>query len=144
SSNWLTRHMDAFMSGLRVRYKGGLAWCLRWPKAIVGIALTVFFLSMFSVKYLKKEFIPSQDQNRFLITITNPLGVSIDYTDTLSKTQLEPWLLQQPEMNQYYAAVGGFQGGQVNTENIFVTMMPKDQRPRVGSDQHHESQLEFM
>ncbi len=142
--NWLTRRMDAFMNTLKDRYRAGLERCLSWPKTVVGAAILVFGLSMFLVKFLKKEFIPSQDQNRFLITITNPLGVSIDYTDALSKKELEPWLIAQPEMNQFYAAVGGFQGGQVNTENIFVTMLHKDKRPRVGPDHHHETQLEFM
>jgi len=154
NSNWLTRHMDTLMNGLRDHYKRGLEWCLRWPKMVVGVALTVFAISMLSAKFLKQEFIPSQDQNRFLVTITNPLGVSIDYTDKISKDQLEPWLLQQPEMNQFYVAVGGFQGGQVNTENIFVTMFHQDKRPLITTDErflgipyhahHHETQLEFM
>src|SRR4051812_23856889 len=143
-SNWLTRHMDAFMEKIKNRYKAGLERCLRSPKVVVVTTLVLFAMSMFLVKFIKKEFIPSQDQNRFLVTVTNPLGVSIDYTDKLSKEKLEPWLLQQPEMNQFYVAVGGFQGGQVNTENIFVTMIPVKDRPRVGKDHHHETQLEFM
>jgi len=52
---------------------------------------------MFLQRSLKKEFIPSQDQSRFLVTITNPLGVSLDSTDALSKEQMEPWLMQQPK-----------------------------------------------
>ena len=144
NSNCLNRNVDNLLNGLRDRFRRSLQGALRWPKMVVGVALGFFVLSLFLTKYLKKEFIPSQDQSRFLINITNPLGVSIDYTDNLSKTQFEPWLLSQPEMNQYYAAVGGFQGGQVNTENIFVTMYPPEQRPRVGADHHHETQLEFM
>jgi len=155
-TNWLTRHMDTFMNGMRDRYKATLIQCLRWPKTILAVTLLFFLFSLSMIGGLKKEFIPSQDQNRFLVTIINPLGVSIDYTDAISKTQLEPWLLQQPELNQFYVAVGGFQGGQVNTENIFVTMQHKEKRPqvadpsaswlskRLGLDHHQETQLEFM
>ena len=143
-TNWLMRRMDALMDGLRNGYKSVLERCLRRPKTVLAASLAFFLGSISLVRTLKKEFIPSQDQSRFLVTITNPLGVSIDYTDQLSKTALEPWLISQPEMNQYYAAIGGFQGGQVNAENIFITMMPKEQRPRVGPDRHYETQLEFM
>ena len=142
SHNIVARSMDALMDRTRKGYRAWLQKCLNWPKTILLSSLAVFLASLFLVKTLKKEFIPSQDQSRFLITITMPLGVSIDYTDTLSKTQLEPWLLKQPEMFQFYAAVGGFQGGQVNTENIFVTMRPIKDRPMV--DGHHETQSEFM
>ena len=119
------------MDRARDGYRTLLERCLSWPKTVLSVALAFFLASMFLVRSLKKEFIPSQDQSRFLVTITNPLGVSLDYTDDLSKTQLEPWLMQQPEIFQYMAAVGGFQGGQVNTENIFITMKPKDERPMV-------------
>ena len=159
-ANWLTRHMDALMDRARDNYRVLLERCLTWPKTVLSIALAFFVASMFLSRFLKKEFIPSQDQSRFLVTIVNPLGVSLAYTDDISKTQLEPWLLQQPEISQYMAAVGGFQGGQVNTENIFITMKPKGARPMVDDppswrpwaklkqmlrwDRHLESQLEFM
>ena len=159
-TNWLSRHMDALMDRARDGYRVLLERCLGRPKTILLIALAFFLASMSLVRSLKKEFIPSQDQSRFLVTITNPLGVSLDYTEQLSKEKLEPWLAQEPVISQYMAALGGFQGGQVNTEYIFITMKPKDERPFVvdppgwwpwaqvkrvlGMDRHHETQQEFM
>lgn len=159
-SNWLIRRTDAFMEGLKSRYVNGLQWCLGRPKTIVAVALAVFVGSMSLVKLIKREFIPSQDQNRFLATITLPLGVSIDHTDQMSKAHFEPWLLQQPEMNQYFASIGGFQGGAVNTETIFITMKRPNERPWVQDppspslwaklkrvlhmDRHRQTHLEFM
>jgi multidrug efflux pump subunit AcrB len=52
--------------------------------------------------------------------------------------------MQQPEIGQYFAAIGGFQGGAVNTENIFITMKKKSERPLVGEDKHRETQQDFM
>jgi len=143
-TNRMTRAMDRMMNGLRDGYRVLLEKCLHWPLSVFATATLIFVISILLVGKLKKEFIPSQDQSRFLVTIINPLGVSLDYTDNISKTDLEPWLMKQPELGQYYCAVGGFQGGQVNTENIFVTMKPKDDRPRVGSDNHLETQQDFM
>ena len=130
-TNWISRHMDALMDRARDGYRGLLRRCLDWAPAVLATALAVFLGSLFLVRTLKKEFIPSQDQSRFLVTITNSLGVSLDYTDELSKNQLEPWLMKQPELFQYMAAIGGFQGGQVNQENVFITMRPRDERPVV-------------
>jgi hydrophobe/amphiphile efflux-1 (HAE1) family protein len=143
-TNFLIRAMDAFMNGVRHGYHQLLKGCLKWPKTILMVAALVFLVSLFLVRSIKKEFIPSQDQSRFLVTITMPLGVSMDYTDNLSKTHLEPWIMKQPELKLYYCAIGGFAGGQVNTETMFVTMKPKGERPRVGKDQHPETQQEFM
>ena len=158
-TNWLTRKMDAIMDAARDRYRAGLARCLNRPKTVLTTALAVFLASLALVRTLKMEFIPSQDQSRFLVTITNPLGVSLSYTDDLSK-QLEAWLMEQPELDQLMAAIGGFQGGQVNQENLFVTMKPRGQRPvfvdppgrtplarllkLLRLDRHEETQQEFM
>jgi multidrug efflux pump len=143
-TNVLIRAMDTFMNGLRRGYHAALKGCLKWPKTILILAIAIFLSSLFLMRSIKKEFIPSQDQSRFLVTITMPLGVSLDYTDNLSKTYLEPWLMKQPELKIYYCAIGGFAGGQVNTETMFVTMKPKGERPPVGKDQHPETQQEFM
>jgi len=114
---------------------------------------------MFLVKFIKKEFHPSQDQNRFLATITLPLGVSINYT-TASRKNILSLAQRAAEMNQYFASIGGFQGGAVNTETIFITMKHRRTarwfkiRPAHHSgrglnrflrrDKHRETQLEFM
>jgi HAE1 family hydrophobic/amphiphilic exporter-1 len=143
-TNFIMRGMDRFMNGLKQAYQAGLRWCLKLPVVILAIAALIFAGSLFLVKSLKSEFIPSQDQSRFLVTITLPLGVSLDYTDNLSKTYFEPWLMKQPELKIYYCALGGFTGGQVNTETMFITMKPKDERPQVGDDHHRETQQDFM
>src|SRR5581483_11286495 len=46
------------------------------------------------------------------------------------------------ELVGYYAAIGGFTGGQVNTGIFFLTMKPPEQRPMVNG--HRETQQEFM
>jgi HAE1 family hydrophobic/amphiphilic exporter-1 len=141
-NNAVTRGVDNFMNALRDSYRRGLERCLNWPKVVLISAVLVFGSSLYLAKILKKEFIPSQDQSRFLVLITNPLGVSLDFTDKMSQTYFEPWLRAQPEIEEYFANVGGFQGGQINTESIYLTMKPRDKRPKVGG--HRETQQDFM
>ena len=103
---------------------------------MVGIALTVFrHLDVF--RQIPQEGIYPFPRIRTAFWSRSPIHLAFPSTTRIrfSKESLEPWLLQQPEMNQYYAAVGGFQGGQVNTENIFVTMFPKNTRPLVTTEE---------
>jgi hydrophobe/amphiphile efflux-1 (HAE1) family protein len=143
-TNALTRVVDKIMEATRKGYQHSLEACLGAPLIVLLIAAVVFASSLFLVKTLKKEFIPSQDQSRFLVTVTLPLGVSLDETDRVFKTELEPWLKEQPALREYYCAIGGFGGGQVNTGNVFVTMKPRADRPRTGPDRRPMTQGEFM
>ena len=142
ATNAVSRAVDAFMARLREGYRKALGICLASPKKVLALALALFLVSLALIKTLKKEFIPSQDQSLFLVNITLPLGVSLDHTDTLFKTQLEPWMKGRPELDHYYCAIGGFAGGQVNTGIFFVTMKPLDERP--SENGRRVTQADFM
>jgi hydrophobe/amphiphile efflux-1 (HAE1) family protein len=142
ATNAVSRAVDAFMLRLRAGYRRALGACLASPKKVLVAALALFLVSLSLIKTLKKEFIPSQDQSLFLVNITLPLGVSLDHTDTLFKTQLEPWMKDRPELDHYYCAIGGFAGGQVNTGIFFVTMKPLDGRPSANG--RLVTQADFM
>jgi HAE1 family hydrophobic/amphiphilic exporter-1 len=92
-------------------------------------------------KILKSEFVPSQDQNRFLCRLVLPLGSSIETTDELFK-KAEALMMARPEVENIYSAIGGFTGGQVNQGMLFVTLREKKNRPRVNG--RRVTQQEFM
>ncbi|MDE2292306.1 MAG: efflux RND transporter permease subunit, partial [Elusimicrobia bacterium] len=140
-SGVIGRTMDSLMRRTTELYRRILQRCLdnRW--AVVGLATLFFVASLGITKALKKEFVPSQDQSRFLVRMTLPLGTSLEVSDGVFK-KAEAWLMSRPEVFQYYSAVGGFGGGQVNQGILFVTMHDPDQRPLVHG--HHETQAEFM
>jgi hydrophobe/amphiphile efflux-1 (HAE1) family protein len=140
---WLSRHMDRFMGGLSTRYRHGLDACLRWRWTVILIALAVFFSSLLLAHGVRKELVPPQDQSRFLISLYTPLGSSLDLTDKVFK-QAETILLSRPEIEGYYSAIGGFQGGVVNTGNIFVTMKEPKNRSITAPFKHIPTQQEYM
>ncbi len=142
ATNAVSRAMDRFMNGLRDRYRAALSACLAMPKTVLAASLLLFLGSLSLVRALQKEFIPSQDQSRFITNIILPLGVSLDRTDAVFKKDMEPWLEKRDELDGYYCAIGGFTGGQVNTGIFFLTMKPIDKRPMLNG--HHETQAEFM
>ncbi|MDD5477658.1 MAG: efflux RND transporter permease subunit [Candidatus Omnitrophica bacterium] len=137
----LGRAMDRLMKWLSESYRFTLKFILGRPKTILIIAIFIFVSSLGIAMILKKEFIPPQDQSRFLARITLPLGSSIEKTDNLFK-EAEKFLMQRPEVLTYYSAVGSFSGGQVNQGFVFITMKPPKERPLLSG--HHETQAEFM
>jgi HAE1 family hydrophobic/amphiphilic exporter-1 len=70
-----------------------------------------------------------------------PLGSSLESTDAVFK-QAEELVLKHGEVLQYYSAIGGFTGGQVNTGILFITLKPISERPKANG--HRITQQEFM
>ncbi len=110
-------------------YRGILGPCLGHPVWVLLVATGIFLLSLGLASRIGKEFIPSQDQGRFLVRIQTPLGSAIEETDR-SARECEAILTGLPEVLRYYLAIGGFGGGDVNTAMIFVTLKPQGERRR--------------
>ncbi|MCX5697259.1 MAG: efflux RND transporter permease subunit [Candidatus Omnitrophica bacterium] len=137
----LGNFVDKLMKWTAKRYRSVLDFLLDRPKMVLFITTLVFLSSLALSKVLKKEFIPPQDQSRFLARINLPLGSSIEKTDSVFK-EAEALLMKMPEIETYYSVVGSFTGAQVNQGFIFITMKPPKDRPRLKG--HHETQQEFM
>lgn len=137
----LGRFVDRLTAGLAKNYRLTLTSLLRRPKAVLFITLLVFFSSLAMTRLLKKEFIPSQDQNRFLARLTLPLGSSIEATNAVFK-EAEKYLMGRSEVANYFSNVGSFGGGQVNQGFIFITLKPPKERPVVNG--RHVTQQAFM
>lgn len=127
STSFVARTMDAFMDALSETYRRSLAMALNHRWKIVLSALVLFALSLFSAKNLKKEFVPAQDEGRFLVRIQTPIGSSMEFTDNTVK-QAEAFLATRKDIQQYYVAIGGFGGGEVNTAMMFITLDPYKHR----------------
>ncbi len=137
----LGKFVDKIMKWLSRNYRSTLNFILDRPKIVLVIAVLIFSASLGLSKVLKKEFIPPQDQSRFLARITLPLGSSIEKTDSIFK-KAEAFLMGRPEVANTYSAVGSFTGGQVNQGFIFITMKPPKERPMISG--RRETQQDFM
>ncbi len=125
----LVQYVDRLFASLSDRYRRGLTWTLdhRWTVVAMGVAF--FAVSMVSVKFLKKEFVPAQDQGMFMVRLQTPVGSSMEFTDGRFK-QAEQWFIDNPTVAGYYSAVGGFGGGEVNSGMLFLTLKDLKDRPR--------------
>ena len=143
STSFLAKGMDRFMEGLSRLYRASLAVVLNHRWKVIATSMLLFAFSLGLTKAMKKEFVPAQDEGRFLVRIQTPIGSSMEFTDGVVKNA-EAFLATRPDVQQYYAAIGGFQGGEVNAAMMFITLQPVKNRPAVPPETHRLSQQEIM
>jgi HAE1 family hydrophobic/amphiphilic exporter-1 len=97
----------------------------RW-KVLAG-ALALFGLSLLSVRWIKMEFMPSQDIGAFLISFQTPVGSSIAFTDRKASL-MEKVVRGDSSVQHYFVNVGGFEGGETNKGMSFISLKDRDQR----------------
>ncbi|HUF90540.1 MAG TPA: efflux RND transporter permease subunit [Gemmatimonadota bacterium] len=109
------------------RYRQGLDWALtnRWKTMGLAAALSVIGLALFVV--LPKELTPQVDESGFVVASETPTSASVTYTDEKQR-QLEEIILELPEVNGVFSAVGLF--GPVNQGFMFVNLHPAGERDR--------------
>ncbi|HSA59365.1 MAG TPA: efflux RND transporter permease subunit [bacterium] len=142
-ANWLARNVDALMDRLAKAYRRSLEILLGRRWTVIVAASVLFAGSLFLTQFIRKEFVPPQDEGRFLIRLQTPIGSSIGATDEVMK-KAEAYMMGRPDIKYYYAAIGGFGGGEVNTGMLFVTMDPLNERKAVAPNKKPLRQQEIM
>lgn len=128
------RGVEAAFHAASGGYKRLLAIALahRWKIVLCSIAVCIASLAI--GKILNKEFVPPQDQGRFMVRLQTPVGSSLEYTDAKFKVA-EGIVQKDPAVERYFAAVGGFGGGEVNSGIMFITLKSLEERKKTGETQ---------
>lgn len=137
------RGIDGGFQWLARQYHTILEKALRRRVLVVIMAVVFFIGSIFFLKIIRKEFLPSQDQSMLMCRLQTPVGSSIVFTDDRFK-QAEKKLVARPEIDAYFALIGGFGGGEVNSGIIFITFKEPKDRPVVPPNKRPLSQNELM
>ncbi|MFH1067689.1 MAG: efflux RND transporter permease subunit [bacterium] len=116
-------------------YRRLLKLSLNWRWTVIFASLGLFAASLLLTQFLRKEFLPAQDQSMLLVRYQSPVGSSLQFTSEKIKP-VEKFLTQRPEVRRIFGAIGGFGGGEVNTGILFISLKPRNQRKM--------SQEEFM
>ncbi|MBU6174957.1 MAG: efflux RND transporter permease subunit, partial [Planctomycetes bacterium] len=133
---------NAFSASARW-YRSALEYVLDRPWTVVLTSVGVFIASLGINSLLKKEFVPPQDQGSFMIRAQAPVGSSIDYTD-VRFALVEKVVMARPEVSQYFGAVGGFGGGDVDTAMMFVQLKNPSDRGKSVTKGRSLTQQEIM
>ena len=141
--NAVTRRVNKGMQWLSGAYHRGLKHALNHRGKIITVSILLFAFSLITVKFLRKEFIPPQDQSRFLVTIHTKMGSSLEATDKVFR-EAEKFLKSRSEVESYFVSVGGFGGGLVNQGISFVNLKERGKRGKNDPFKSAPSQQEFM
>ncbi|RKH10835.1 efflux RND transporter permease subunit [Corallococcus sp. CA047B] len=121
--------VDKAFTKLENLYARMLAWGLVRPYRVLLVAVAMLVLSAFAFKALPGEFVPSQDQGRMAVRLQTAVGSSLEETNRLFK-RAEEFAASRPEVTRVFSVVGGGGGGgsSVNSGNMNLTLLPRDQR----------------
>lgn len=131
------------MESIRVSYARALEYVTTHKKFVLIGSLAFFVASIAAIPLVRKELLPAQDQSMFLVRLKTPIGSSMEYTNAKFKIA-EAMVMERPEFRRYYAAVGGFGGGEVNTGMLFVSLKKPSERPRDKELGRRMSQEDLM
>jgi len=121
---WLDHKFEA----LAESYKQSLVHVFKFRNWYLATGITLFAVSMFLFKFVKKEFVPPQDQNFVILTMQAKLDASMDYTLTRA-AEVEKILKTIPEIEGFFVSVGS--GGPSSGSNQgFIPLILKDSLKR--------------
>jgi hydrophobe/amphiphile efflux-1 (HAE1) family protein len=138
---WLGKSMERFLVWARESYRTVLGFILSHRWKVIFLSLLFFAGSFLTLGKLNKEFLPAEDQSRFMLRMQTPVGSSLDYTNA-KMSVAEQFLLKRPEVERVFVVIG--LGNGVNQGFAFITLKPKGRR---GTDRrlgHEPTQQEFM
>ena len=138
--------LDRFFKGLARGYRATLVRCLRWRWAALVLSIALFAGSLWLAARLPQEMVPKQDQSMLFARIGTAAGSTAEYTDSrlrACEAVLEEHRLQGT-VNRYFAVVGGFMGGEVDSGIVFMTLRPAPERPPNPKTRKPWTQHEFQ
>ncbi len=117
---------------LEVFYRSLLEFALGHRLITISLAAAIFVLSMFLTAFIGKEFVPPEDQSRFIVRLKAPIDYSVDEIDRLFK-KAEDIILSTPEVRTCFYAQG-LASGQLNRGIMFIALSPKSGRQKTQQD----------
>ncbi len=121
--------VERLLDWLTLVYERTLATALRFRWVVIGGTLAIAVVSGLTYTKLRQEFLPPEDQSRFIMRIQAPIGSSLAVTNEKMKV-VEAFLLGRSEIDRFNVNVGGGGGGggDVNTGFTFVTLKERGNR----------------
>ena len=107
----------------------------RWVIVVISLLVTVSIVPLFMM--VGKDFLPTDDQSEFEVTVRLPLGSSLDGT-TIVMEAIEQELNTLPGVEFLLTKIGADQQKRVDRGSVLVDLVPMDQR------QHSQQQLMTM
>ncbi len=119
--------LDVFFLKMNAFYEQALAYALSHRWRVLVISSLVVLSSGFFFADIQKEFVPAEDEGRFVIFFRAPLGSGIETTERYM-SDIESLLSQYDPVRSYFTAIGLGRAGEVNRGLAFVRLKARDER----------------
>ncbi len=107
-------------------YKGIISWVLDHKLITIGIAAAFFISSLGILWVMDKEFMPTANDETFMVEIELPRGTRLEETDRVSK-RVEELIFDTPEVKSVHAVIGhSTQSESLDTKGAFFVINLKD------------------
>jgi HAE1 family hydrophobic/amphiphilic exporter-1 len=108
-------------------YNPLLAWALknRWKVIVLAGASVVAGLVLFGV--LGKEFMPNEDQGRYMVRLETPIDYSLPRADSVM-SKIDEQLRSRPEVQSTFYVTGSDLTPDVNKSRIYVNLKERKDR----------------
>ncbi|EOQ95031.1 MMPL family protein [Leptospira wolbachii serovar Codice str. CDC] len=131
--NIVLRNFDKFQDFLDRMYGIIMKFALKKPWAVILLTFLTLVTSIFSLAFVKKTFLPANDQGEFMVNVEMAPGTSLHGTsETVEQIQNEI-IKSIPEL-ELLATVVGNSDGESNIATIGVALLPAEYRRRTTGD----------
>ncbi len=110
-------------------YRSLLKIALNHRGVVVITATFIFLFSIFMTRFIGKEFVPPEDQSRFVVRLEAPIDYSVDEVNSMFK-QAEDYVRSIPEVQTVFYAQGFGLSREVNKGGMFIGLKPKRERKK--------------
>ena len=111
-------------------YRRLLQIALNHRAIVVILATAIFIFSLYMTKFIGKEFVPQEDQGRFIVRLQSPIDYSINEVDKMFK-KAEDIIRGVPEVKTVFYAQGFGMAREINKASMFIGLKPKAERGRI-------------
>ncbi len=122
ANKYLLEKFDQFQTWLENNYERLLGVTLRFPKTVIGINLLVFVISLYSVKWIPKTFIPAQDNGEFIVKLDLKPGTSLEKMADVG-SQVDDVIRNHPEVARTLLTIGNREG-EPNYAEVAIELHP--------------------
>lgn len=119
---------NKFQSWLERMYGYVMKFCLRFPWLVLISTIIIFVMSILSLKFVKKTFLPPSDQGEFLVSLELPPDYSLSGTEKVVK-DVQQKLMSILEVDKLAIVVGNTEG-QSNVASIGVALVDSSKRKK--------------
>jgi len=124
-TGWFDRGTDQLAQG----YQRILAWSLVHKRTTVLMALGVFALSIFMIRFVGTEFVPKADFSETTVTFQTPVGSSLEATAAKAK-QVQAIVRELPEVRYTLATLNTGNAQGKNNASIYIRLVDRKDRQR--------------